>query len=197
MSEEHPYVPATPYAAGKAAADLMALSYVETFGADIAILRPFNNYGPRQNMNRGLEGVIPLTAARILRGQPPVIHGDGRQTRDFLFVEDTVDAIAAAYEQPATRGQVINLASGQETAIGDLIGAICRYFGYTGPIDHQPARPADVRRHRGDVTRAQDILGFSPKVSLDAGIRRTLDWYTATVESGTSKQAERSAKGAA
>ena len=75
--------------------------------------------------------------------------------------------------------------------------AICRYFDYTGPIDHQPPRPADVRRHRGDVTRAQDILGFSPKVSLDEGIRRTLDWYTATVESATPKQTERSAKGAA
>lgn len=178
MDETHPYSPATPYAAGKAAADLMALSYAHTFGAEVGIIRPFNNYGPRQNKDRGLEAVIPLTAARIMRGEAPVIYGDGEQTRDFIYVEDTVRGLIAAYEIPESRRQVINLASGKEISIAEVIRGICAYFNYNGPIEYREARPADVRRHRGDTRRAQEILGFTPEVSFDEGLKRTLDWYT-------------------
>ncbi len=178
MDEHHPCVPATPYAAGKAAADLMALSYAHTFGADLSIIRPFNNYGPRQNKDRGLEAVIPLTAARLLRGERPVIYGDGQQTRDFIYVEDTVRGLLAAYEFSAARGQVINLASGREITIAEVMRSICNYFDYHGPLEYRDARPADVRRHRGDIRRAQKILGFEPKVSFAEGLKKTLDWYT-------------------
>lgn len=177
MDETHPYAPATPYAAGKAAADLMALSYAHTFGAEICILRPFNNYGPRQNKDRGLEAVIPLTAARLLRGEAPVIYGDGQQTRDFIYVADTVAGILAAYATPAARGQVINLASGREISIAEVMQKICAYFNYAGAIKHRAARPADVRRHRADIQRAQTILNFAPKFDFDEGLKRTLDWY--------------------
>jgi len=178
MDESHPYVPATPYAAGKAAADLMALSYAHTFGAEVAIVRPFNNYGPRQNKDRGLEAVIPLTAARLMRGEAPVIYGDGEQTRDFIYVEDTVRGLLLAYEMPSSRRQVINLASGMEISILEVIRCICTYFNYNGPIDYRDPRPADVRRHRGDIQRAQKILGFQPQVDFTEGLKRTLDWYT-------------------
>ena len=178
MDENHPYVPATPYAAGKAAADLMALSYAHTFGADVTVIRPFNNYGPRQNKDRGLEAVIPLTAARLMRGEMPIIYGDGEQTRDFIYVEDTVNGLLLAYEKPAARGQVINLASGKEISIVEVMRGICAYFNYDGQIEYREARPADVRRHRGDIQRAQKILGFTPQVNFDEGLRRTLDWYT-------------------
>ena len=178
MDENHPYVPATPYAAGKAAADLMALSYAHTFGADVTVIRPFNNYGPRQNKDRGLEAVIPLTAARLMRGEMPIIYGDGEQTRDFIYVEDTVNGLLLAYEIPAARGQVINLASGKEISIAEVVRGICAYFNYDGHIEFREARPADVRRHRGDIQRAQKILGFTPQVNFDEGLRRTLDWYT-------------------
>jgi UDP-glucose 4-epimerase len=178
MDETHPYSPATPYAAGKAAADLMALSYAHTFGAEVAIIRPFNNYGPRQNKDRGLEAVIPLTAARIMRGEAPVIYGDGQQTRDFIYVEDTVRGLIAAYEIPQSRRQVINLASGEEISIAEVIRGICAYFKYDGPIEYRETRPADVRRHRGDNQRAQEILGFTAEVNFDEGLKRTLDWYT-------------------
>lgn len=181
MSEDHPYVPATPYAAGKAAADLMALSYVHTFQADVTIIRPFNNYGPRQNMNRGLEAIIPLTAARIMRGEAPIQHGDGLQTRDFIYVDDTIRGLLAAYDEPAARGEVMNLASGIETPIRDVLGGICEYFGYRGPIQQQPPRAADVRRHRGDITRAQRVLSFAPTTDFRAGLAKTLDWYTQAV----------------
>ncbi len=181
MDENHPYVPATPYAAGKAAADLMALSYAHTFGADLSIVRPFNNYGPRQNQDRGLEAVIPLTAARLMRGEKPVIYGDGLQTRDFIYVEDTVRGILAAYETPAARGQVLNLASGKEISIVEVMRGICAYFNYHGPLEYRDARPADVRRHRGDIRRAQEILGFTPRVGFEEGLKKTLDWYAGKV----------------
>lgn len=178
MSESHPYVPATPYAAGKAAADLMALSYAHTFGNDLAVVRPFNNYGPRQNQTRGLEAVIPLTAARLMRGEAPIIYGDGEQTRDFIFVEDTVSGLLAAYAHSSARGQVLNLASGEELSIARVIKGICAYFKYDGEIEYRPARVADVRRHRGDIQRARELLGFAPKIDFEEGLRRTLDWYT-------------------
>jgi UDP-glucose 4-epimerase len=181
MSEEHPYVPATPYAAGKAAADLMAMSYVHTFQSDISIIRPFNNYGPRQNMSRGLEAIIPLTAARIMRGEAPVLHGDGLQTRDFIYVDDTIDGILTAYDTPATRGEIMNLASGIETPIRNVIDGICEYFGYKGPIDQHPPRQADVRRHRGDIAKAERLIGFAPTTDFATGLKRTLDWYTKAV----------------
>jgi UDP-glucose 4-epimerase len=155
----------------------MALSYAHTFGAAVAIIRPFNNYGPRQNKDRGLEAVIPLTAARIMRGEAPVIYGDGQQTRDFIYVEDTVRGLISAYEISESRGQIINLASGREISIAEVIRGICAYFKYDGPIQYREARPADVRRHRGDIQRAQQILGFSPQVSFAEGLKRTLDWY--------------------
>ncbi len=178
MDENHPYAPATPYAAGKAAADLMALSYAHTFGADVTVIRPFNNYGPRQNKDRGLEAVIPLTAARLMRGEAPVIYGDGTQTRDFIYVEDTVNGLLLAYEIAAARGQVINLASGKEISIAEVMRGICAYFKYDGPIEYRDARASDVRRHRGDIQRAQQILGFTPQVNFEEGLKRTLDWYT-------------------
>lgn len=178
MDENHPYVPATPYAAGKAAADLMALSYAHTFGNDLTIIRPFNNYGPRQNKDRGLEAVIPLTAARLMRGEPPIIYGDGEQTRDFIYVDDTVAGLLAAYQTPAARGQVINLASGQELSITRVMQGICAYFNYEGKIEFRAARPADVRRHRGDIQRAREVLGFAPAIDFEEGLKRTLDWYT-------------------
>jgi len=178
MDESHPYVPATPYAAGKAAADLMALSYAHTFGNDLTIIRPFNNYGPRQNKDRGLEAVIPLTAARLMRGEPPIIYGDGEQTRDFIYVDDTVAGLLAAYQTPAARGQVINLASGQELSITRVMQGICAYFNYEGKIEFRAARPADVRRHCGDIQRAREVLGFAPAIDFEEGLKRTLDWYT-------------------
>ncbi|HET9885971.1 MAG TPA: NAD-dependent epimerase/dehydratase family protein, partial [bacterium] len=120
MREDHPRNPTTPYAAGKAAADLALLSYVRTFDLDIRILRPFNNYGPRQNWG-SYSGVVPKTAQRLLEGKPPILHGDGTQGRDFVYVEDVADALLAVSSTPAARGQDLNVASGQETPVKEII----------------------------------------------------------------------------
>ena len=177
MGEDHPLEPITPYAASKAAGDHIVLAYARTFGLDAAILRPFNNYGPRQN-DKAYAGIIPIVIHRVRRGQPIEIFGDGLQTRDFIFVEDTARAAIAIYEQPATRGQVINVGSGGETSVNDLVRILLRLLGAEGhPVVHGPPRPGDVRRHCADISRAESLLGFRPQVSPEEGLRRTVEWY--------------------
>ena len=175
MDETHPMKPTTPYGAGKAAADLMIISYYNTFDLDVSILRPFNNYGPRQNEGR-FAAIIPLTAKRILDGEQPVIEGDGQQTRDFLFVADTVDAFIRIYNKNV-KGKVINVASGVETKIESIVYLIMKCMNYDGDVLRKPERPADVRRHCGDIKLAKSLIGFAPQVSLEQGIQKTLDWY--------------------
>lgn len=178
MDEKHPLKPTTPYGSGKASADLMALSYVETFGLDVAILRPFNNYGPRQRESAHA-GVIPLTTQRILKGESPVLDGDGTQTRDFIYVDDTVNSALDFYKYfKNVKGKVVNIAFGEEISMKKLINLICDLMGYKGKIIKNPPRLADVRRLYADTTQAKNILNFSPKISLESGLKKTIEWYS-------------------
>jgi UDP-glucose 4-epimerase len=176
MDENHPEKPLTPYAASKIACDNIAVSYCKTFGLDIAIARPFNSYGPRQN-ELSYAGVIPLTIMRIMKGKAPVIFGDGKQTRDYTYVEDTANGIRGVYESKAARGRIVNIASGREVSIRHIIEIIVDEMGYKGEIAMKPARVGDVRRHRGDISLAKRMLGYEPRVGFEEGIRRTIAWY--------------------
>jgi UDP-glucose 4-epimerase len=176
MREDHPRNPTTPYAAGKAAADLLLLSYVRTFDLDIRILRPFNNYGPRQNW--GLySGVVPKTAQRLLEGLPPIVHGDGKQGRDFVYVEDVADALLRAAAEPKARGGEFNIASGEETPIHDVLAALCEAAHFRGEWVREPRRAADVDHHIGDGARLRDVVGYRPTTELRQGLARTFSWY--------------------
>jgi UDP-glucose 4-epimerase len=177
MDEKHPLNPTTPYAAGKAAADLMIQSFYNIEPLDISIIRPFNNYGPRQSLNGNLAAIIPATARRILNGERPIIEGDGSQTRDFIYVTDTVRALIMAYENEKSRRTIINLGTGIELPITDLIGGISDYCNYKSDIDYRPARPADVKRLCASSELAKNILGFTPEVNFEQGLKLTLDWY--------------------
>jgi UDP-glucose 4-epimerase len=179
MDEDHPLLPETSYAAGKAGADLLLASYVRMFDLDITTVRPFNNYGPRQN-RKGLAALIPLTVDRLRLGQRPVVQGDGLQTRDFLYVEDTARLLVEAGTATLPRGTVMNVASGVETSVLDIVTTLCRICGVEPDLDHQPARAADVRRHWADTTRARAALpGAGELVPLEEGLRRTVEWYIA------------------
>ena len=176
MGENHPLNPTTPYAASKAASDLLVMSYHNTFTIDTAIVRPFNNYGPRQNEG-SYAGVIPITIERILNGQKPIIHGDGKQTRDYIFVKDTADAFVKVFNEKNTRGQIINVASGKEITILKLISLISDEMGYNGKFDYEPPRKADLRRHKGDISLAKNLVNLEPKISFEEGIDSTVKWY--------------------
>ena len=177
MDEAHPIFPTTPYAAGKAAADLMIQSFYNIEPLDISIIRPFNNYGPRQNSVGNLAAIIPATVRHIKNGGKPIIEGDGLQTRDFIYVGDTVKALIVAYEKEESRLKVINLGTGEELSIKDLINEICKYYNYNGEIEWQEERPADVKRLCACAKLAKSVLGFAPEIEFEQGLRMTLDWY--------------------
>ncbi len=176
MDENHPLLPTTPYAAGKAAADLFALSFYKTLDLDIRIVRPFNNYGPRQNM-KNLAGVIPLTIQRISKGLPPIIEGTGEQTRDFIFVKDTAYWLIQASKAQELKGRVVNIASGKEIKIKDLIEKIGSLINYKGDVQYEKPRTADVTRHCASVSTAINVLGFHCLTELEEGLIGTVEWY--------------------
>jgi UDP-glucose 4-epimerase len=177
MAEDHPMDPETPYAASKAATDHIALSYHHTFGCDVLVVRPFNQYGPRQNAKK-YAGIIPLVVGRMRKGEEVFLNGDGEQTRDFIHVRDTVEGTIAAFQSPATRGRVINLASGTEVSIKTLMYTIADQLDYPREkILHKPPRIGDVRRHYADVKLAKEILDWETKISFKDGIKETVNWY--------------------
>lgn len=175
MDEKHPRNPTTTYAAGKAAADLAVESYVHMFGLDGFIVRPFNNYGPRQNHRGLLAGVIPLTAWRILTGGTPEIHGDGKQSRDFIHVRDTVDAVVKLFRVLPT-GESVNISTDNQIAIGDLVTRIAAMLGYRDEIVCKPARQADVLCHNASNQKVRALIDYS-LTDFETGLRETLDWY--------------------
>lgn len=175
MDEKHPRNPTTTYAAGKAAADLAVESFVHMFGLDACIVRPFNNYGPRQNYKGLMAGVIPITAWRILHQGTPEIHGDGLQSRDFIHVRDTVDAVVKLFGVlPA--GESVNISTDNQTAIGDLVVRIAKILGYQGEIIRKPVRAVDVVSHNASNQKARSLIDYS-LTDFDTGLRETLDWY--------------------
>ena len=176
MDEAHPPVPSTPYAASKLAGDQIVLSYRHTFGLDAAIVRPFNNFGPRQNAG-SYAGIIPIVVSRATAGESIEIFGDGEQTRDFVFVRDTADAMIRMYEEPATRGRVVNVASGREVSVNDLVRLLLDAIGSDVPVHHVEPRPGDVRRHWASIDLARELIGYEPSTSLRDGLAETVAWY--------------------
>lgn len=176
MDEEHPLNPRTPYAASKAASDHLVNSYHHTYGTESVIVRPFNNYGPRQNEG-SYAGVIPVTIKRILEGKAPIIHGDGLQTRDYAYVEDTAEATVKIFESSQTLGKTINLGGGGETVIKELIEKINEIMGGKQPIQYAPPRIGDVDRHNADVRLARELIGYAPETTWEDGLKKTISWY--------------------
>lgn len=176
MPETHPLLAETSYAAGKAAADLLLASYVRMFDLPVLIIRPFNNYGPRQN-DGAMAAVVPLTVRRIEHGERPIIQGDGLQTRDFIYVGDTVEAISKLANCSIGKGEVLNLGSGREISILEIVREIARAMDYRGDILHVEGRVADVRRHCAANDRVRALIGEVATTPLSEGLRRTIAWY--------------------
>ncbi len=176
MDEKHPKAPTTTYAAGKAAADLALESYVNMFNLDAFIVRPFNNYGPRQNHKGFMAGIIPITAKRILTGEAaPEIHGEGSQSRDFILVSDTVNAVLKLFPlMPA--GESINISTDNCFTVTEIINKVIEYYNYQGEILRKPARGADVLCHIACNKKVKSMIDYQ-LTPFDKGIAITLDWY--------------------
>lgn len=171
IREDHPLEPTSPYAASKVAADRMAIAYHRTYDLPIAIIRPFNTYGPRH-----VYDVIPKFIDRALRGDPLVVFGDGSQSRDFTFVDDMVAGFVAVAEHPAAVGRATNFGSGNAISISALAQAVVDAAGSASPIERAAPRIAEVTRLCCDAGWAHTHLGWAPKVSLAEGLARNIEW---------------------
>jgi UDP-glucose 4-epimerase len=196
MDEEHPLHPETPYAAAKAAQDLYVRSYGQTYGLPWVTVRPFNMYGSNSHW-QGFRGeLIPKMIVRAMNGKPLTVFGDGRQTRDFTYVEDAADALCRALDTPSCHGRVLNICTGTETAVGDIAEMICRAFALDPEtaIERQPPRPGDVRQHLGDNARCRELLDYKPDTEFADGLVQTIDWFRSLPLSPESMLAEEVAR---
>lgn len=176
MTEDHPLNPTTTYGASKASQDILIQAFDRMYDFNYFIFRPFNNFGERQN-EKAYAGVIPLTIKRILNGEIPVQHGDGKQTRDFIYVKDTADGIVRLANSPKSKKQIIHVTRGREIAIRDLIKMVCDQMGYKGEIKEIPnPRLTDVRRHYASNEKIKSLIDFNP-TDLEEAIGNVVEWY--------------------
>ena len=169
--------PLSPYALQKLIGEQYMQMFTRLYGLDTVSIRYFNVFGPRQDPSSPYSGVIALFAARLLAGQPPIITGDGGQTRDFTYVDNVVAGVLRAAVVPEAAGEVINVATGRQISIRQLVGAMQDLLGSSVPPEFAPVRPGDVRDSLADIGLARRVLGYEPHVSFEEGLRRTLDWY--------------------
>ncbi len=180
MDENHPLAAKHPYGVSKVAADRLCYSYNETYDLGVDILRCFNFFGPRQK-DSGYGGVIAIFLKRVLENKPPLIYGDGEQTRDYMFIADAVDAYDRVLKSNTNPGKDgINFGTGKETAINDVAKLIIDKStgGQTQIVPvHVEARPVEVSRLFADIKKAKELVGFEPRVTFEKGVEQMVDWY--------------------
>lgn len=175
VREDDPPRPDSPYAVSKWSAEQYIHTIGTLWGIETVALRIFNAYGPHQSLPASHAPVVPRFMQQALGGGSIVIFGDGQQTRDFVYVDDVVAALVAAVTARNVNRQVINIGSGRETSIRELVDRIARATGRPAAIITNPQKPGGVPRLAADISRARELLGFRPKVGLDEGLRLTLE----------------------
>jgi nucleoside-diphosphate-sugar epimerase len=171
--------PLSPYALQKLVGEEYLRLFTRLYGLDTVAIRYFNVFGPRQDPSSPYSGVIALFITRVLAGEPPIITGDGEQTRDFTYVANVVDGVLRAATAPDVAGRVINVATGRKISIKQLAETVGRLTGSSkAPIYAEP-RAGDVRDSLADISLARTLLGYEPHVSFEDGLARTIDWYRA------------------
>jgi dTDP-glucose 4,6-dehydratase len=181
MTEDHPLNPMSPYASAKCGADRLVYSYRETYGIPAVIVRPFNNYGPNQH----LEKVVPRFVTSALDGKPLTVHGTGEAARDWLYVGDTCAAIDKVLHADLDDGScgVYNLGTGSAIGVLEIAERVCDLVGCDRDlIQHIGDRPGQVVKHIADASRARERFEWEPKVSFDEGLQRTIEWYAENEE---------------
>ena len=177
-------MPLSPYAASKAAGEMYAATFYRAFGLQTLSLRYFNVFGPRQDPTNQYAGVIAAFAARMLRGERPVIYGDGSQSRDFTFVENVVQANLLAAAARETHGEVVNIGCGEAIDLNRMVGEFNQILGTRLEAVHDPPRAGDVKHSLADIGAAGKLLGYKPTLRFAEGLRRTIPWYAAAGSTG-------------
>ena len=169
--------PMSPYAASKLAGEHYARVFHMNYGLETVCLRYFNVYGPRQDPESDYAAVVPKFVTMLLEKKRPFVYGDGKQTRDFTYVENVVEANLMACTAPKAPGEVMNIACGDRVTISGLANMIGEIVGYTVEPKLKPARAADVRHSLADIGKAQEVIGYRVRVNLQEGLERTAAWY--------------------
>ena len=171
--------PISPYAVAKLASEYYMTSFYRCYGLETVCLRYFNIFGPRQDPSSPYSGVLAKFITQMLSGEQPTILGDGRQSRDFTYIDNTVEANLLAMKAPASQaaGQVFNVATGTRVDLNETFQLLKKIIGFTGDVKYGPERAGDVKHSLADLSRIEKHLGYGPKVSFEEGLRRTVEWY--------------------
>ena len=185
--------PLSPYAAAKLVGEYYCQVFTRAYGLETVSLRYFNVFGPRQDPGSPYSGVISRFILALEKGEAPVIYGDGKQTRDFTYVANAVDANLLAAEAPRASGKVFNIANGKSISINELLETLKRLTGRTEvKAQYDEARVGDVKDSLASLDAAKSDLGYSPKVGLEEGLQLTLDWWKTSRFSSSAKSGQAS-----
>ena len=175
--ETMPASPLSPYALQKFASEEYCSLFTRLYGLETVALRYFNVFGPRQDPASPYAAVIPKFIGMLARGESPTVHGDGEQSRDFTYIDNVVDANLLAAESATAAGEVINVACGERITLNRLLDRLRAILGVDVQAVHDAPRPGDVRHSLADIGKAEKLLGYKPRVGLDEGLRRTIDFF--------------------
>lgn len=177
-------LPISPYAVAKQAAEGYCRAFFEVYGLETVALRYFNVFGPRQDPLSHYAAVIPKFITAFLEGRPPVVFGDGEQSRDFTYIDNTVDANIRAANSAGIAGRAFNIACGERISLNDLLSRLRDLTGSSLSAEYLDPRPGDIPHSLADISQARELLGFSPRVDLLEGLSRTVEYHRQKIESG-------------
>jgi len=177
--EGMPPNPISPYAVAKLASEYYMTSFYRCYGLETVCLRYFNIFGPRQDPSSPYSGVLAKFITQMLNGEQPTIFGDGKQSRDFTYIDNAVEANLLAAKAPASQvaGRVFNIATGERFDLNQIFQLLKNIIDYIGEVKYGPERAGDVKHSLADLSRAEKHLGYKPKVNFEEGLRRTVEWY--------------------
>lgn len=175
--ESQPLNPLSPYATSKLAAEYYCEVFSKIYGLETVSLRYFNVFGPRQDPESQYAVVVPVFINAGLNGRQVEVHGDGLQTRDFTYIDNTVEATLLASVTPGISGRVFNVACGERNSVLDLLRTVERLLGASIKYVHTKPRPGDAMHTQGDITLARKLMGYEVKVSFEEGLQRTVEWF--------------------
>ncbi|GBF78197.1 hypothetical protein PA598K_06808 [Paenibacillus sp. 598K] len=186
--ETMPTMPASPYALNKLTGETYVRLFCELYGLQTITLRYFNVFGPRQNPHSAYAAVIPKFIESMLSRIPPPINGDGRQSRDFTYIDNVVAANLLALFAPTLDGTAVNIGGGGSVTLNEVCAKINRHLGLSLRPTHGPERTGDVKHSHANIKKAEQLIGYRPQIAFDEGLQRTIQWFQAARSSGEGNQ---------
>ena len=177
QKESYPSKPISPYAVSKLAAENYCFVFSRIYGLETVSLRYFNVFGPRQSLESKYFAIIPKFLNSALRKERLEIHGDGKQSRDFTYIDNVVEANILAATACGISGEVFNIALNKTYSVLDIAKKIEKIIGYKLDCNFTPARSGDVKKTRADISKAKKMMGYSPRVGFDEGLKKTVEWF--------------------